>query len=99
MPVSIFTIINTIPYLVQTKSNMADSWGKAREEVTCSICSGLFVEPKIFPCLHTFCKKCLQGAWKESVSSTEHVHGEIHAWQELDKRYNTDHSQDAHKQS
>ena len=76
--------------------NMADSWGKARKEVTCSICSGLFIEPKIFPCLHTFCKKCLQGAWKESVSSTDRIQGEPvqGAWKESDSG-----TEDACKQS
>lgn len=30
-----------------------------REQITCSICYTVFVEPKILPCHHTFCKQCL----------------------------------------
>ena len=30
-----------------------------REQITCSICYNVFVEPKILPCHHTFCKQCL----------------------------------------
>ncbi|XP_065888378.1 E3 ubiquitin-protein ligase TRIM71-like [Dysidea avara] len=32
------------------------------EEITCSICGKLFNDPKTIPCLHTFCKSCLQGS-------------------------------------
>ena len=31
------------------------------EEVSCSVCMTTFTEPKILPCLHTFCLHCLNG--------------------------------------
>ena len=30
------------------------------EELTCTVCLGTFVEPKVLPCLHTYCKKCIK---------------------------------------
>lgn len=29
-------------------------------DCTCSACSKLFVDPRILPCLHTFCRECLE---------------------------------------
>lgn len=29
------------------------------EELTCTFCLGIFSEPKVLPCLHTYCKKCV----------------------------------------
>ncbi|NXG73259.1 TRI59 protein, partial [Baryphthengus martii] len=31
------------------------------EELTCSICYSLFVDPRVLPCSHTFCRNCLEG--------------------------------------
>ena len=31
-----------------------------REEVSCSVCSDIFTDPKHLPCLHSFCVHCLQ---------------------------------------
>ncbi|XP_078666701.1 tripartite motif-containing protein 3-like [Branchiostoma floridae x Branchiostoma belcheri] len=31
-----------------------------QEDLTCSICLGLFSRPKVLPCQHTFCQDCLQ---------------------------------------
>ena len=36
-----------------------------REEVSCSICSTLFTDPKQLSCLHSFCLKCLE-RWYET---------------------------------
>ena len=44
-----------------------DEWKQIEEEITCSICSELFKEPKTLPCLHTFCKECIQA----SLDATE----------------------------
>ena len=36
-----------------------------REEVSCSVCSDLFTDPKHLSCLHSFCLKCLK-RWYET---------------------------------
>ena len=36
------------------------------EEVSCSVCMTTFTEPKILPCLHTFCLHCLNGILRTS---------------------------------
>ena len=36
-------------------------WQQIQEEITCAICGDLFCDPKtMIPCLHTFCKECLE---------------------------------------
>ena len=39
---------------------MASNWEKVKEEITCAICQDLLNEPKILPCLHSFCTGCLK---------------------------------------
>ena len=39
---------------------MASNWQKVKEELTCAICQDLLNEPKILPCLHSFCTGCLK---------------------------------------
>ena len=36
------------------------------EEVSCSVCMCKFTDPKLLPCLHTFCLKCLSGIQRTS---------------------------------
>ena len=43
-----------------------------REEVTCSVCSDLFTDPKHLFCLHSFCLKCLK-RWYETCGGGEAI--------------------------
>ena len=43
-----------------------------REEVSCSVCSGIFTDPKHLSCLHSFCLKCLQ-QWYETCGGGEAI--------------------------
>ena len=46
----------------QATSNVEnnDDWEEIKKEITCSICYELFTDPRTLPCLHTFCKSCIQ---------------------------------------
>ena len=43
-----------------------------REEVSCSVCSDLFTNPKHLSCLHSFCLKCLKG-WYETCGGGDAI--------------------------
>ena len=45
--------------------DLATLFYNLREEVSCSVCSDLFTDPKHLSCLHSFCSKCLKG-WYET---------------------------------
>ncbi|KAL1260206.1 hypothetical protein QQF64_008033 [Cirrhinus molitorella] len=38
------------------------------EDLTCSVCYGLFTDPRVLPCSHTFCKNCLENVLQVSVN-------------------------------
>uniref|UniRef100_A0A3Q3X578 Tripartite motif containing 13 n=1 Tax=Mola mola TaxID=94237 RepID=A0A3Q3X578_MOLML len=40
------------------------------EELTCPICCGLFEDPRVLLCSHSFCKKCLEGLLEGNRAST-----------------------------
>ena len=31
-----------------------------REDLTCALCGEMYTDPRILPCLHSFCKRCLE---------------------------------------
>ena len=41
-----------------------------REEVSCSVCSEIFTDPKHLPCLHSFCLSCLKQWYRTSHGDT-----------------------------
>src|SRR5947207_2399371 len=42
--------------------------GQFEDELTCAICSGIFRDPAVTACLHTFCKDCMY-QWMEQEKS------------------------------
>ena len=53
------------PIYYRSREKMANGgeekeWQQIEEEITCSICGDLFTDPKTIPCLHTFCKQCIE---------------------------------------
>ncbi|XP_022053014.1 tripartite motif-containing 13 isoform X1 [Acanthochromis polyacanthus] len=42
-------------------SQQLGSMEQLEEELTCPICCGLFEDPRVLLCSHSFCKKCLEG--------------------------------------
>ncbi|KAM9347435.1 tripartite motif-containing 13 [Symphorus nematophorus] len=42
-------------------SQQLDTMEQLEDELTCPICCGLFEDPRVLLCSHSFCKKCLEG--------------------------------------
>ncbi|BFY97976.1 hypothetical protein BsWGS_01016 [Bradybaena similaris] len=53
---------------------MAKAQRSENDLVTCSICMGDFIEPKILPCLHRFCEPCLNRHITEPLSEGTKQH-------------------------
>ena len=56
----------------EEKDSYHNEWRQIKEEITCSICGDLFKDPKTLPCLHTFCKECIQ----TSIDTEERMKGQ-----------------------
>ncbi|KYO34373.1 potassium channel regulatory protein [Alligator mississippiensis] len=46
---------------------MQDMMELLEEDLTCPICCSLFDDPRVLPCSHNFCKKCLEGILEGNV--------------------------------
>ena len=40
-------------------------------ELTCTVCGGRFDDPRVLPCLHTFCKKCVESLTQQESANAE----------------------------
>ena len=43
------------------------------KELTCAICLGRYKHPKVLPCLHSYCKSCLEGLLKTSHQAEKQI--------------------------
>ncbi|NWQ64948.1 TRI59 protein, partial [Neopipo cinnamomea] len=39
---------------------------RLEEELTCAVCCGIYQDPRVLPCSHTFCRECLEGVLQRS---------------------------------
>ena len=53
-------------------AELAEMTLKIKDISECPICTELYSEPKILPCIHTFCLKCLEG-WSKDKKPGEQV--------------------------
>ena len=44
---------------------------KIESELTCAVCEGRLDDPRVLPCLHTHCKKCVESLVEKSSSEPE----------------------------
>ncbi|KAK2493995.1 hypothetical protein MC885_007781, partial [Smutsia gigantea] len=47
-----------------------DAMELLEEDLTCPICCSLFDDPRVLPCSHNFCKKCLEGILEGNVRNS-----------------------------
>ena len=60
----VFVFVLLVWLLERRNSITATVASVAADLATCSICLGLFVNPKSLPCLHAFCLECLRDSFK-----------------------------------
>ncbi|CAJ0964295.1 unnamed protein product [Ranitomeya imitator] len=52
--------------ILQPACSQRDVMEVLEEELTCPICCSLYDDPRVLPCAHSFCKKCLEGVLEGS---------------------------------
>lgn len=50
------------------QSERVPSSSTAMEDLTCAVCLNNLKDPKLLPCLHSFCKGCLEGLVRQTTS-------------------------------
>ncbi len=53
------TIKKRTEVLAKSAKKMASTSDQLSQEVTCRQCHKLYIDPKLLPCLHVFCRTCL----------------------------------------
>ena len=61
-----------IAFVREANMDLTTLFHNLREEVSCSVCSDLFTDPKHLSCLHSFCLKCLN-RWYETCGGGEAI--------------------------
>ena len=56
--------------MAATKQSSTEAIKKLEEQITCPICLEHFTDPKLIPCSHSFCLKCLQRVPIELVNGS-----------------------------
>lgn len=49
--------------------------GIRKEDVTCAVCLDVYDDPRLLPCLHTFCKKCLLKSFVQPWIMVQQIYG------------------------
>ncbi|KAM4580776.1 tripartite motif containing 35-28 [Odontesthes bonariensis] len=44
--------------------DMSDEPLPYQQDLTCPVCQGIFQDPMLLPCTHSFCRECLQKSWQ-----------------------------------
>jgi len=50
-----------------TSLTMAAALKAVTDDTECSICTEVFTDPRVLPCLHTYCLKCIQSWFKDKL--------------------------------
>lgn len=61
---------STVNTLVQLKLPMSNSNNKADQSLSCALCKSLLQDPRVLPCLHSFCLACLKSRLGSDKSSS-----------------------------
>ena len=59
--------------MAATKQSSTEAIKKLEEQITCPICLEHFTDPKLVPCSHSFCLKCLQRVPIELVNGSHYL--------------------------